>query len=68
MSIARAGVLLFVLLGACAVPEMNSLPAEDGAARKPVYLVSHGWHAGIVVRRADLPAAVWPESEDFSGV
>ena len=30
-----------------------------------MYLVSHGWHTGIVVRRADLPAEVWPESEDF---
>lgn len=83
MSIARAGVLLFILMSACAVPETspwidevdrvgnervkNSLPGEDGAARKPVYLVSHGWHAGIVVRRADLPAALWPESEDFPG-
>lgn len=83
MSIARAGVFLFILLGACAAPatspwmdevdrvgnerSKNSLPAEDGEARKPVYLVSHGWHTGIVVRRADLPAAVWPESEDFPG-
>ena len=83
MSFARAGVFLFVLLGACAAPatspwmdevdrvgserSKNSLPAEDGAARKPVYLVSHGWHTGIVVRRADLPTAVWPESEDFPG-
>jgi len=27
--------------------------------------VSHGWHTGIVIRRTDLPAAVWPESKDF---
>jgi uncharacterized protein (TIGR02117 family) len=36
-----------------------------GAARKLVYLVSHGWHTGIVLRRADLPQEIWPESEDF---
>jgi uncharacterized protein (TIGR02117 family) len=97
MSIARAGVFLFILLGACAAPAKNSFPAEDGEAptgpalmagrageasrdtasargprldpigetRRPVYLVSHDWHTGIVVRRADLPAAAWPESEDF---
>ena len=65
MSIARAGVFLFILLGAYAAPAKNSFPAEDGETRRPVYLVSHGWHTGIVVRRADLPTAVWPESEDF---
>lgn len=32
----------------------------DGAARV-VYLVSHGWHAGIVIRRADIAAVRWPE-------
>ena len=31
-----------------------------------VYLVSHGWHAGIVVERADISNAVWPEQVDFS--
>jgi len=83
MSIARAGVILFILLGACAAPATSPwmdevdrvgnerskilVPADDGAARKPVYLVSQGWHTGIVVRRADLPTAVWPESEDFPG-
>lgn len=65
MNIVRAGVLLCMLLGACAAPEKNSVPAEDDAASKPVYLVSHGWHTGIVVRRMDLPAEVWPESADF---
>ena len=83
MSIARVSVFLLILLGACAAPatspwmdevdrvgnerSKHSLPAEDGAARKLVYLVSHGWHTGIVVRRTDLPTAVWPESEDFPG-
>jgi len=83
MNIARAGVFLFILLGACASPttrpwmgegdrvgneqSMNIFPSGNGAARKPVYLVSHGWHTGIVVRRVDLPAAIWPESADFPG-
>ena len=81
MSIARAGVLLCALLAACATPVTspgvdeadsvgngrsgNSFPVEQDAARRTVYLVSHGWHTGIVLRRADLPADVWPESADF---
>lgn len=38
---------------------------EPNETTKTVYLVSHGWHAGIVVRRADIPDAVWPEKWDF---
>jgi len=42
----------------------DCLSASDAPA-KTVYLVSHGWHAGIVVRRADIPDGAWPESKDF---
>jgi uncharacterized protein (TIGR02117 family) len=38
---------------------------QDGEPVVPVYLVSHGWHTGIVLRRADIPAGLWPESGDF---
>jgi uncharacterized protein (TIGR02117 family) len=30
--------------------------------------VSHGWHVGIAVRRADVDAALWPESADLGDV
>ena len=26
-----------------------------------IYVVGHGWHTGIVVRRADIPLDAWPE-------
>lgn len=32
---------------------------------EPVYLVGHGWHAGIVLRRTDATAVWWPEQDDF---
>ncbi len=32
---------------------------------EPIYLVSHGWHVGIVIRRTDATAAHWPEQDDF---
>lgn len=51
-------------LGCAAVPE-GLFPPAPGEPTKPVYLVSHGWHAGIVVRRADIPPGVWPQSRDF---
>jgi uncharacterized protein (TIGR02117 family) len=31
----------------------------------PVWLVSHGWHVGLAVRRADVPRAAWPEGADL---
>ena len=32
---------------------------------EPIYLVSHGWHVGLVIRRTDATAAHWPEQDDF---
>jgi uncharacterized protein (TIGR02117 family) len=45
-------VLLALLLGACA-----QVPVEDACTgERTLYVVSHGWHSGIVVERADLVA------------
>ncbi len=60
----RAALALALLCGACAAPPRAPSAPED-AAGGTVYLVAHGWHAGIVVRRADIPPGVWPEREDF---
>jgi uncharacterized protein (TIGR02117 family) len=32
-----------------------------------VWVVRHDWHTGLVVRREDVPADVWPERDEFSG-
>jgi len=54
-----------LLWGICAgcVACGGSLPRGDcldGAeAGATVYLVSHGWHAGLVLRRADIPPDAW---------
>ncbi len=52
------------------------LPGDRGAApegyRRPlpaaprhIYLVSHGWHAGLVLQRAEVPPGLWPKPPDF---
>ena len=43
------------------------LAATAGAADdvKVVWLVSHGWHVGLAVARADVSTAVWPESAEL---
>ena len=30
-----------------------------------MWVLNHGWHTAIVVRRADVDRALWPEVEDF---
>jgi uncharacterized protein (TIGR02117 family) len=69
--IAVAGVLLVVSILAatgCAGPAVSVPPLPQhpvGAARKDVWVVSHGWHTRVAVRRADVDPAIWPESGDF---
>jgi hypothetical protein len=28
--------------------------------------VSHGWHTGLVIRRADIPEGIWPEPHHYA--
>jgi uncharacterized protein (TIGR02117 family) len=60
-------VVLTVLLIGCAASPKGLFPPRANQPIRTIYLVSHGWHAGIVVRRADIPTAIWPEQSEFSG-
>jgi uncharacterized protein (TIGR02117 family) len=54
------------LLLACASPPKGpSFPPGPNEPSKTIYLVSHGWHAGIVVKRADIPSGIWPQHNEF---
>lgn len=57
--------LLSLLIAGCTarVDRLNSSAVE--AAPKVIYVVSHGWHTGIVIARADLPDD-WPGLQDFA--
>lgn len=57
--------LALLALGACAAPPPNPVPPHDGGPRVAIYLVAHDKHSGIAVRRADIPAGLWPEIRDF---
>jgi len=58
--LAAWGLLLVVR---CQLPRQATAPSPDSTSA--VYLVQHGWHAGIAVRRADLPDEAWPIFGDF---
>jgi uncharacterized protein (TIGR02117 family) len=53
-----------VLAAGCAAPGPDRAPAtvEPSLA---VWVVDHGWHTAVVVRRADVDPAIWPEVRDF---
>ena len=68
MKTAKAGVLLFIIFiacSACAALVNGRSPPGENEPRRSAYLVSHGWHTGIVIQRDDIPAGIWPESGDF---
>jgi uncharacterized protein (TIGR02117 family) len=56
--------VLFVLT-ACGAPPPAKVPPAAGGSTIAVYLVAHDDHTGIAIRRADIPAGLWPESRDF---
>ena len=58
-----AGALL--LTAGCHGHVREFYPPLPGEATVTVYVVSHGWHTGIVIRRDDIPAEAWPEHRRF---
>ena len=64
----RMRILILILAascGACAAPFSGALAPGESEPGKTIYLVSHGWHAGIVLQSADIPDGVWPAPVGF---
>ncbi len=57
--------LTLVALCACGAPAPSEAESKAGVPAVVVYLVAHDDHTGIAIRRADIPAGLWPESRDF---
>lgn len=57
--------MLGALGSGCAGPSSGLCPAPPGEAAETVYLVDHGWHTGIGIRRDRDLHRLWPESDDF---
>jgi uncharacterized protein (TIGR02117 family) len=63
----RSACLYLGFTLACATSTQESRRVQAGPSAKVTYVVSHGWHTGLVLRKADIPATVvWPEITDFS--
>jgi uncharacterized protein (TIGR02117 family) len=60
--------LTVLALAGCAGPAVSLPPLPErgpSERRTPVWVVGHGWHTRVAVRRADVDPALWPESRDF---
>jgi uncharacterized protein (TIGR02117 family) len=50
-----------LLAAACSIPAATPAPRGE----RSIWLVSHGWHVGIAVARADVDPSLWPERDDL---
>lgn len=54
-------------MSGCTATQRPVASREHAGATKLVHVVSHGWHVGIALARADVSTAIWPESAEFAG-
>ena len=60
-------VATILLASGCLTPATDSRTPSANEPATTLWIVDHGWHTSIVVRRADVDRARWPELDDFSG-
>lgn len=61
-----AGLLAGIALaGGCLAPTADRQPPPTGGPAIPIWVLDHGWHTAIAVRRRDVDLAIWPEVGDF---
>lgn len=60
-------LLVVVLLWCvgCAASGTLLYPVQGQEEPRLIYVVGHGWHTGIVVKRDDIDAHLWPEKDAF---
>lgn len=62
----RLAALTAALLAACATPQAPPGARADEKPTRTAYVVSHGWHSGLVLRVTDLPESS-PLARHFPG-
>ncbi|WP_136798397.1 DUF2459 domain-containing protein [Desulfosediminicola ganghwensis] len=63
----RVTFCLIAVLPACSATGSNTLfPPLPGEPTRIIHVVSHDWHAGIVVQQSDIHQADWPKLAEFA--
>ncbi|MBM9513228.1 DUF2459 domain-containing protein [Desulfogranum marinum] len=58
--------VIVILVNGCAVQPNALFPPQEDEEKKIIFLVNHGWHAGIVVKRSDIMHSDWPKTDVFA--
>ena len=59
------GVLLVLIgLPGCLTPVQNLYPPVQERGCKTIFVVSHGWHTGIIVEEGELATPLWPQRNE----
>jgi len=64
-ALAPLALVLLLFVAGCHGPVAALYPPRPDEPSLPVWVVEHGWHAGLVVDRRALPQGLWPEQDDF---
>lgn len=56
---------LLLLVTRCHLPRQTIEPSGSRDTTSAIYLVRHGWHAGVAILRSDVPADQWPVLDEF---
>lgn len=64
MLLVGMGWLLFLAVR-CHLPRQTASASDEEDAVSVIYLVRHGWHAGVAIERSDVPDGRWPILEEF---
>ncbi|MGH7835165.1 MAG: DUF2459 domain-containing protein [Candidatus Binatia bacterium] len=57
----------FLLVSCCAAAVEDVPLSAQGETGKRIFVVNHGWHSGIVIKKAEIPGGLLPEAADFPG-
>jgi uncharacterized protein (TIGR02117 family) len=58
-------ILIIFLTFACSAPTVEIRGHPDGENLQSVFVAHDRWHAGIVLKKSDIPLALLPEVRDF---
>lgn len=65
--ITRLLLFIFMILTTGCAEQSNVLfPPKKGEQTRTIFLVNHGWHAGIVLKRSEIRLASWPKFQAFT--
>jgi uncharacterized protein (TIGR02117 family) len=65
---ALIATVVLALATGCAAPVTASWPPAGEGSLKPVWIVRHGWHTRVAIRRVDVDTSIWPAIRELGDV